>query len=152
VVSEVIKYLTVFLLSMVKFLGGPLAGVSMGLPFSSTLGLTVAGMMTSVAIFSIVGATVSRWYAQRARLRGRPVFSTRSRRTVRVFRRFGIGGIAFLTPLIFSPIVGTVLATVLGVRRGAILLHMFWSAVFWGTTFTFVLMRFSHLVKILHHK
>lgn len=145
-----LKYLTVFALSMVKFLGGPLAGVSMGLPFSSTLGLTVAGMMTSVLIFSIVGATVSRWYAQRARQRGKPVFTTHSRRTVRVFQRFGIGGIAFITPLILSPIVGTIIATVLGVDRRRILLHMLWSAVLWGTTFTFILTKFSFLIEKLH--
>ncbi len=145
-----IQYLTVFALSMVKFLGGPLAGVSMGLPFGSTLGLTVAGMMTSVAVFSVVGARVSQWYNRRARRRGKPVFSTSSRRTVRVFQRFGIGGIAFLTPLLFSPIVGTIIATVLGGGRRQILLHMLWSAVLWGVTFTFVLSRFSFLVEKLH--
>ncbi len=149
--SPMIKYLTVYLLSMVKFLGGPLAGVSMGLPFTSTLGLTVAGMMTSVAIFSVVGASVSRWYTQRARARGKPVFSAHSRRTVRIFQRFGIGGIAFLTPILFSPIVGTVIATVLGVQRRAILLHMLWSAVVWGVAMTLVLTRFQYLVKLIHH-
>ncbi len=147
-----LKYLTVFALSMVKFLGGPLAGVAMGLPFGSTLGLTVAGMMTSVVIFSIVGANVSRWYSQRARQRGKPVFTTHSRRTVRVFQRFGIGGIAFITPLILSPIVGTIIATVLGVNRRRILLHMLWSAVLWGTAFTLILTKFSFLVEKLHPK
>jgi hypothetical protein len=145
-----IKYLTVYLLSMVKFLGGPLAGVSMGLPFGSTLGLTVAGMMTSVVIFSVVGANVSRWYTLRARARGKPVFSSHSRRTVRIFQRFGIGGIAFLTPILFSPIVGTVIATVLGVQRRTILLHMLWSAVLWGVALTLLLGRFQHLVKFIH--
>ena len=147
-----LKYFTVFVLSMVKFLGGPLAGVSMGLPFGKTLGLTVAGMMTSVAIFSVVGASLSRWYARRARQRGKPVFSTHSRRTVWVFQRFGIGGIAFITPLILSPIVGTIIATVLGVERRRILLHMLWSAVFWGVAFTFILSRFSFLIEKLHPK
>ena len=49
------KLATVFLLSTVKFLGGPLAGSSMGLGFWPTMGLTVAGMMTSVFIISGVG-------------------------------------------------------------------------------------------------
>ncbi len=145
-----LKYLTVFALSMVKFLGGPLAGVSMGVPFGPTLALTVAGMMTSVAIFSIVGARVSRWWTVRARRQGKPVFSTHSRRTVWVFQRFGIGGIAFITPLILSPIVGTIIATVLGVERRRILLHMLWSAVLWGVAFTFLLTRFSFIVEKLH--
>ena len=145
-----LKYLTVFALSMIKFLGGPLAGVSMGVPFGPTLLLTVAGMMSSVLLFSFVGASVSRWWTRRARLRGKPVFSSHSRRTVRVFQRFGISGIAFLTPLIFSPIVGTIIATVLGVERRKILLHMLWSAVLWGTAFTFLLTKFSFIVDKLH--
>jgi MFS family permease len=144
-----LQYLTVFALSMVKFLGGPLAGASMGMAFGPTFGLTVAGMMTSVGIFSVIGARVSEWYTRRARLRGKPVFSSHSRRTVRVFQRFGIGGIAFLTPLIFSPIVGTILATVLGVDRRRILLHMLWSAVLWSAVFTLFLNQFSGLMQLL---
>ena len=146
-----LKYLTVFLLSMVKFLGGPLTGVALGLPFGLTLGLTVAGMMTSVTLFSVIGAGASRWYARRARLRGKPVFSRQSRRTVRVFQRFGITGIAFLTPVIFSPIIGTVLATALGVPRATILLHMLWSSLLWGVVFTLVLSQFSGLMRMLGH-
>ena len=46
------KLALVFLLSTVKFLGGPLAGSKMGLGFWPTLGLTVAGMMTSVFLIS----------------------------------------------------------------------------------------------------
>ena len=42
--------------------------------------------------------------------------------------------------------------TVLGVERRRILFHMLWSAVLWGTAFTFVLSRFSHLIEKLHPK
>jgi len=138
----------VFLLSMVKFLGGPLAGVSMGLPFGLTLALTVAGMMTTVIIISGVGRVWVRHKQQQRRLRRVPIFSSRSRNIIKVFRRFGMGGIAFLTPVLLSPIGGTVIATLLGVPRNRILLHMLWSAVFWGGVLTLASVRFGHL---LHH-
>ncbi|WP_223648688.1 hypothetical protein [Hymenobacter psoromatis] len=142
------KLASVFLLSTVKFLGGPLAGSSMGLGFWPTLGLTVAGMMTSVFIISGVGRAWVRHRQQQRRLRRMPVFSKRSRSIIKVFKRFGMGGIAFLTPLLLSPIGGTVIATLLGVPRQRIMLHMLWSAVLWGSILTLASAEIGHL---LHH-
>jgi hypothetical protein len=145
VATEVLKYVSVFLLSMVKFFGGPLAGVSMGLPFGATLALTVAGMMTSVFIFSKIGTFFSKWYSQQQRQKQKPVFTKKNRRLVRVWQRFGMGGIAFLTPIILTPIIGTVVATVLGAPQRHILVHMLWSALFWGVTLTFLVSQVGHL-------
>ncbi|TGE14859.1 hypothetical protein E5J99_14445 [Hymenobacter elongatus] len=130
---------------MVKFFAGPLAGISLGLPFVQTLGLTVAGMMTSVALVSSVGRMWALHMRQRRETKGKPLFSKRSRRIVGIFRRFGMPGIAFLTPILFSPIGGTVIATQLHVPRLRILLHMLWSALFWGFTLTLLTVKFSHL-------
>jgi hypothetical protein len=145
VAAEILKYVSVFLLSMVKFFGGPLAGVSMGLSFGATMALTVTGMMTSVIIFSGIGSFFSRWYVERRRLKQKPVFSKKSRRIVQVWQRFGMRGIAFLTPIILSPIIGTIVATALGASPKKIILNMLWSAVFWGVTLTFLLTKISHM-------
>ena len=131
---------------MVKFLGGPLAGTSMGLNFWSTMGLSVAGMMTSVFIFSGVGRAWMEHRQRQRRLRREPIFTKRSRSIIKIFRKFGMGGIAFLTPILLSPIGGTVIATLLGVPRSRILLHMFWSALFWGAALTFASVHFGHLI------
>jgi len=120
----------------------------MGLNFWTTLALTVAGMMTSVFVFSGVGRTWVRHRQQQRRLRRAPVFSKRSRNIIKIFRKFGMGGIAFLTPILLSPIGGTAIATLLGVPRQRILLHMFWSAVLWGGILTMASDRIGHL---LHH-
>jgi len=147
------KYLSVYLLSMFKFFGGPLAGVTMGLSFWMTLLLSVTGMMTSVFIFSQIGLMVSRWYVAKHRAKNKPVFTKKSRKIVRIWQRFGIQGIAFLTPVIFSPVIGTIMATVLGASQRHILLHMLWSAIFWGAAFTFALHELSHLnLPFLHHR
>lgn len=150
--AEILKYISVFLLSMVKFFGGPLAGVTMGLSFGLTLALTVTGMMTTVLIISGVGTMFSNWYQEQRRRKQKPVFSKKSRRLVKVWQKFGMRGIAFLTPVILSPIIGTVVATVLGATQRQIILNMFWSALFWGITFTFILKKISHLnLPFLHH-
>ena len=143
--ATVAKYISVFLLSMVKFFGGPLTGAALGLNFWQTFGLTVSGMMTSVLLFSIIGSAVSKYYAKNRRLQRKPIFNKKSRRIVKVWQQFGMGGIAFLTPVLLSPIIGTIIATVLGAKRGQILLHMLWSAVLWGTVFTFALIHLRHM-------
>ena len=139
------KYISVFLFSMVKFFGGPVTGAALGLSFWTTFGLTVAGMMTSVLLFSIIGSAVSKYYAKNRRQKRKPVFNKKSRRIVKVWQKFGMGGIAFLTPILLSPIIGTIIATVLGAKRGQILLHMLWSSVLWGVVFTFALTHLRHL-------
>ncbi len=150
--AELIKYLSVYLLSMVKFFGGPLAGISMGLSFWMTLLLSVTGMMTSVFIFSQVGMLVSRWYVEKHRAKKKPIFTKKSRKIVQIWQKFGIQGIAFLTPVLFSPVIGTIMATVLGASQRRILLHMLWSAVFWGITFTFALHELRHFDLPIFHK
>jgi len=142
-----LKLASIYLLSTVKFVGGPLLGRGMGLSFWPTLGLTVAGMMTSVVLISGVGRRWVRQQQRQRRERQTPVFSTRSRRIVRVFQRFGMGGIAFLTPILLTPVGGTVIATLLGVPRGRILLHMLWSAVVWGSVLT---LASEQLARLLH--
>ena len=124
-----------------------MAGASMGLHFLPTLALTVAGMMTSVFVFSGIGRVWMQNRQKQRRLRRAPIFSKKSRNIIKVFQKFGMGGIAFLTPVILSPIGGTVVATLLGVPRQRILLHMLWSAVFWGSAFTFASIRFGHMLK-----
>ena len=109
------------------------------------MALTVAGMMTSVFVFSGVGRAWVRHRQRQRRLRRAPIFSKRSRNIIKIFRRFGMGGIAFLTPILFSPIGGTVIATQLHVPRWRILVHMLWSAALWGAAFTMLAIRFSHL-------
>lgn len=147
---EILKYASVFAVSMFKFVAGPVAGVAAGVPAVLTWGLSVAGMMTAVLLISSVGKVWALHLRRKREQKGKPLFSRRSRRIVSIYRRFGMGGIAFLTPILFSPIGGTVIATQLHVPRWRILLHMLWSAVLWGGAFTLLASRFSHLAIFQH--
>ncbi|PVY39216.1 hypothetical protein C8E01_11215 [Pontibacter virosus] len=130
---------------MVKFIGGPLVGISLGLSYFETVILTILGMMTSVLVFSYIGRQAARWYSAYRRERQRPVFSRRSRRVVRIWLNFGIVGVAFFTPLFLTPVFGTVVAAVFGVPRRQIFLHMFWSAIMWGFMLTGLIYRFEKI-------
>jgi hypothetical protein len=55
-------------------------------------------------------------------------------------------GVAFLTPLIFTPIGGTILLTSFGSPRKHILISMLISAVFWAVCFSTVIHVFGDKV------
>lgn len=117
--------------------------MSLGLPYTATVLLTMAGMMTSVLIFSVVGRAFSKWISKRRRAQRKPVFCKQSRLIVQIWRRFGVTGIAFLTPVIFTPILGTIVVALFGASRKHILIHMFWSSLFWSATLTFMVTEFG---------
>ncbi|OWP61839.1 hypothetical protein CDA63_17285 [Hymenobacter amundsenii] len=142
---SLLKYASVFAIGMFKFVAAPIAGVAAGLPMTIIWGLTVAGMMTTVILISSVGQTWALHLRKRRQEKGKPLFSRRTRTVVRIYKRFGMVGIAFLTPVLFSPVGGTVIATQLHVPRWRIVLHMAWSAVFWGFALTLLTIKFSHL-------
>ncbi|CAN5448631.1 hypothetical protein BH23BAC1_BH23BAC1_06750 [soil metagenome] len=131
-----LKYLPVYLGSMIKFIVGPTLGITIGLGIAETVILTVLGMMTSVAIFAPFGKLIrkkffSRYYTSRKK------FTRRNRQFVKISKSFGLFGITFLTPVIFSPIIGTLLSTFLGGKIYKIMAFMFISALFWSITLAY---------------
>jgi len=62
------------------------------------------------------------------------IFSKRNRRLVKIWKQYGLAGIAFITPCIISIPVGTVIANALESNRKKIFLYMFISVVFWSIT------------------
>lgn len=141
---QVAKYLSVVLASTIKFIGGPLSGVALGLSWLETAVCTIIGMMLSVVAITYAGVALQ---ALQRRFRKKPPkrFSSRTRLAVRVFRRAGLAGIAFLTPLILTPIGGAALAVSFRISRFQILLYMLVSAVFWAVVQTLALYQIPGL-------
>lgn len=138
------KYLSVLVASMLKFIGGPVTGVALGLTWVETWLSTVAGMMASVVLVTYAGAAL-RALVNRFRKTTSRRFSPRTRLAVRVWKRAGMMGIAFLTPLLLTPIGGTVLAVSFKVNRSLIFSYMLISALFWGIIFTLAMYQVPDL-------
>ncbi len=144
------KYISVALASTLKFVGGPLMGVALGLSWVETAACTVFGMMFSVTIAMSAGEAMMR--LKRRFLKKPPrCFSRRTRLAVRVWRRTGLAGIAFLTPLFLTPIGGTALAISFRAGRLAIWLAMLGSAIGWAILQTVLLYQIPGLRTFFHH-
>ena len=139
--EEVLKAVSVFLLSMLKFILGPMTGFALGLHFVTSTLATIAGMMMSVTLFTYFGEWI-RALVLRTFYRNRPKFSRRSRR-IAAWRKYGLTGIALLTPLLLTPIGGTLLAVGATRSKGRILAAMAVSATAWSLIFNGVIYFFG---------
>lgn len=146
--NELEKYTAVVLPAMLKFLLGPLAGIALRLSWWETMFCTIFGMMVSVVVFTFLGKAIQvGWQKWRKTTPKR--FSKNSRRAVKVYRRFGIIGIACLTPLLFTPIGGTLIATSFKIPPVKIIVWMLAFAFFWGIILTLAIYNIPGLQKIL---
>jgi membrane protein DedA with SNARE-associated domain len=143
--QEVLKSIPVFLSSMVKFILGPLGGYAARLHPVITILLTVAGMMTSVLAFTYFGEWL-RSKLLHGVLKKRRKFSARNRKFVTLWKKYGLSGVAILTPLFLTPIGGTILAVSAGSPKERIILFMLISAVAWAVIFTVIIYFFGHRV------
>jgi hypothetical protein len=64
------------------------------------------------------------------------VFSAKNRKIVKIWRRYGPIGIAILTPILLTPIGGTVIMTSFNVSKNIIFRYMLISGIIWGLIFT----------------
>jgi len=132
---EVAKYLSVIFASMIKFFGGPLTGLALKITWIETAVCSVIGMMITVALVTFFGDYIQRFFTrifQRGEPKKKKKFTRSNRLAVRVRIRFGLMGISFLTPILFSPIGGAILALAFRYHKKDIILNMLASACVWG--------------------
>ncbi len=121
--DPIAEYLAVALASTFKFVGGPVAGISLGLSLLETTLCSAAGMMLTVFLITygnswgrklfhsplFRGWRQSRW-GKRMAPKERKRFTRMNRLGVKVKSKLGLWGLALLTPFLFTPILGTFLA------------------------------------------
>ncbi|WP_370089022.1 hypothetical protein [Ekhidna sp.] len=134
--ATALKYFTVYFLSGLKFIFGPTFGVANDLPVAAVIVLTALGMMTTIYLFTFFGDEIRRFFSRFRK--NKKVFSKKSRRFVKIWRRFGLKGMCLLTPLILTPPGGGLLVNLLGSKKRLILKWMWISAFLWSTIITLI--------------
>ncbi|MDZ7896559.1 MAG: hypothetical protein U5N85_00815 [Arcicella sp.] len=132
------KYFTVIIATAIKFFNGPIAGFMLNLTWWETAVCSIIGMMTTVITVSFLGEQVQRLMAK-YRTKKVALFSKRSRFAVKIWIKLGIWGIAFFTPLLFTPVGGTLLALSFKVPKAKIIFSMLVLALFWGIVLSYII-------------
>ncbi|MEX2233582.1 MAG: hypothetical protein WD824_15570 [Cyclobacteriaceae bacterium] len=129
---------------MLKFIFGPLGGYGVGLHPITTILTTVAGMMTVVFMFTFFGD----WIRTKVfvRFRTKKTNLTRAAKLEKIWKRYGLVGVALLTPVILTPIGGTLLAVSSGSPKEKIIFYMFVSASFWSVVISMAVYFFGNEV------
>lgn len=148
-VEEILKAVPVFLSSALKFILGPLEGYGLRLHFITTVLATICGMMMSVVAFTFFGdwlrhVLLKRFFHKNDQDQVEDPYKKKNR-VSRFITKYGLGGVAFLTPVFLTPIGGTIIAVGLGKPRRKILLFMLISAVFWAFVFTAIVYLLGRL-------
>jgi hypothetical protein len=145
---EIARYASVILASAIKFFGGPLSGLALGLTWPETALCTTLGMMLSVVVVTYAGAAFQTLLARYRS--GKPkLFTSRTRLAVRIWKRAGMAGIAFLTPLLLTPIGGTALAVSFRVNRGQLFGYMLISGIVWAIVQTLLVYQLPRLKELI---
>lgn len=138
------KYLSVIAVSMLKFAGGPLTGLAIKLSWIETAICSVVGMMLTVSLIVFSGDFIRKIFRKDKPKK----FTKMTRFGVKIRRKFGLIGIAFLTPILFTPPVGAALSIAFRYDKKEILVQMLISAVAWALAQTL----FFYFVKDLIFK
>ena len=145
--EEILKAIPVYFASMLKFILGPVGGYTAGLNLLTTILSTVFGMMTIVFVFTYSG----NWFREKVlsrfvKKKNKGKFSDSSKRFVTIWKKYGLPGVALLTPLFLTPIGGTLLAISSGSPKDKIIFYMFLSAAFWAVIFSMAIYFFGNEV------
>lgn len=109
---------------------GIFTGVALGLHPVSSGAVSIASALVGVTLVVVAGERLQgRIYQSRRLARGRE-------RIERVWKRYGIPGVALQAPLLTGPLLATVLALGLGAPARPLLIWMLTSIVLWGAALT----------------
>ena len=129
--EELIKFFSIFLLTMLKFIAGPVGGYAAGFSLLTTIVVTILGMMSSVTLFTYLGTFLRERILDKL-FKKRNKFTIRNRKFVTIWRKYGVIGVAALSPVILTPIGGTLLLTSFRTPKSLIMMYMSISAVIWA--------------------
>jgi hypothetical protein len=145
---EIAKYLSVMLASMIKFFGGPIAGFLTGLPIQKTIFLSAGGMMVAVITTTIFAKAINSFLEKRRKTK-KKIFTKRSRFSVKIWQKLGLFGIALLTPPLFTPIGGTLMALSFKSNIFKMVGYMLVSSLFWGFLVSWGIYKLTFISELL---
>lgn len=161
-----LKYLEVGLIASVKFLIAPFDAERNGFTWIEAFTVTTIGGFIGIVAFTFLGENISKWWRHVVALvksvfMGRPasvierkprrVFTRNRRFIVRIKMRFGLAGIAFITPCIISIPIGTLVAITFYKKRQRVLTYLSISLLFWSLLLNW-LAQYMRLSQYIPHQ
>jgi putative small multi-drug export protein len=129
-VNQLLKLLSTAAAGALDVWVGIITGVAVGLSPTLSGAVSIASALAGVTLVVAVGGRLQQLVYRSRRL------AKRRERVERIWKRYGIPGLALQAPLLTGPILATLLALTLGAPPRPLLLWMLASVVFWGVVLT----------------
>jgi hypothetical protein len=129
-VNEVLKLLSTAAAGALDVWVGIITGVALGLSPAFSGAVSIASAIVGVTLGVAAGGRLQQLIYRSRRL------AKRRERIERVWKRYGIPGLALQAPLLTGPLLATLLALTLGAPPRPLLLWMLASVVIWGVVLT----------------
>ena len=129
-----IAYLVIFLLGATPFfevVGVIPIGVAAGLPAVPVTLLAFAGNMLTIWLLILMMDSVLKWMKKRREKKGKEVPEKRQKRAANLWKKYGLPGLAILSPILVGSHLGAMLAMGFGGTRRKIMLWMTLSITGW---------------------
>lgn len=133
--SIYVAYLLIFLLGATPFfevVGVIPIGVVAGLPALPVTILAFLGNLLTIWLLIILMDHVIKWLHRRNEKKGKDIPSKRQKRAVNLWKKYGLPGLAILSPLLIGSHLGAILAMSFGATRKNITIWMTASLVLWA--------------------
>ena len=128
--NEVLKLLSTAAAGALDVWVGIITGVALGLSPALSGAVSIASAIVGVTLGVAAGGRLQQLIYRSRRL------AKRRERIERVWKRYGIPGLALQAPLLTGPLLATLLALTLGAPPRPLLLWMLASVVIWGVVLT----------------
>ena len=147
--AEFLQWLSVIGMSTLKVIPALVMAMAYGMKHSQIFVGLFAGSMIGVGFFTFFGLRIIKWRKERRRRLGivKPLNYRKARKYKRMWIRFGLPGIALLTPISFGPAIGAVIAIIFERSQMRIFLYMGVSIAAWSAIFALL----GHQVLELIH-
>lgn len=150
IMAELLKILSVFLTCTFFFvkLGVPTAVIVFKYNFVKVMLVACSGGIAGNIIFTYLSASLLKWmhYYREKRNIQKKSFTRSTRRMIRIKQRFGLAGIAFITPIISQPI-GAFFAEKFFKDKRRVIVYLSVSVIFWAVALYFILLIFHDQLK-----
>ena len=128
--NELLKLLSTAAAGALDVWVGIITGVALGLSPALSGAVSIASAIVGVTLVVAVGGRLQQLIYRSRHL------TKRRERVERVWKRYGIPGVALQAPLLTGPLLATLLALALGAPPRSLLWWMLASVVFWGAVLT----------------
>lgn len=142
--QEILRAIPIYFSCMLKFIFGPAGGYAVGLHPVTTILTTVLGMMTVVVLLTFFGNWIRTTLF--GKFRSPKINLKKAERFEKIWKRYGLFGVALLTPVVLTPIGGTLLAVSSGSAKEKIIAYMLVSACFWSVVISMAIYFFGDQV------